>query len=151
MPRNEETDKAAKEGTMLLTPTDTICTLVSLKRITKAEACRAINSLWAIIAPLSYNNLHIKYNPKLDELHLDQASLGHILAARSYHRDFADYHLCFHYHNAIFHCSCGRRKSPLYFYFCLKSNARKSLYKGCLLEAILWLLRTVKGLTRLTN
>ena len=71
MPRNKEADKAAKEGTTLLTPMDAICTLASLKRITKAKAYQAINSLWAIIAPLSYNNLHIKYNPKLDELHLD--------------------------------------------------------------------------------
>ena len=71
MPRNKEADKAAKEGTILLTPTDTIYTLASLKRITKAKAHQAINSLWAIIAPLSYNNLYIKYNPKLDELHLD--------------------------------------------------------------------------------
>ena len=38
MPRNKETDKAAKEGTMLLTPIDTIYTLASLKRITKAKA-----------------------------------------------------------------------------------------------------------------
>ena len=151
MPRNKEADKAAKEGTMLLTPMDTICTLASLKRIAKAKAYQAINSLQAIIAPLSYNNLHIKYNPKLDKLYLDQASLGYILTARFYYRDFADYHLCFHYYNTIFYCSYGRRKSLLYFYFCLKSNIYKSLYKGYLSEAIPQLLRTIKGLTRLIN
>ena len=71
MPGNKEADKAAKEGIILLTPIDTIYTLVSLKRIAKAEACWAINSLWAVIVLLSYNDLHIKYNPKLDELYLD--------------------------------------------------------------------------------
>ena len=71
MPGNKETDKAAKEGTILLTPIDTIYTLASLKRITKAKAYWAVNSLWAIIAPLSYNDLYIKYDLKLDELHLD--------------------------------------------------------------------------------
>ena len=45
MPRNEETDKAAKEGATLLTPMDAICTLASLKRIAKAEAHWAVNSL----------------------------------------------------------------------------------------------------------
>ena len=39
MPRNKEIDKVAKEGTILLTPIDTIYTLISLKRITKAKAC----------------------------------------------------------------------------------------------------------------
>ena len=120
---------------MLLIPIDTICTLVSLKRIAKAKAYQAINSLWAVIAPLSYNDLHIKYNPKLDKLYLDQASLGHILVTRSYYRDFIDYYLCFYYYNTIFYYSCRRRKSLLYFYFCSKSNVYKSLYKGYLLEA----------------
>ena len=136
MPGNKEADKAAKEGAMLLTPTDVICTLASLKRITKAEAYWAINSLWAVIAPLGYNDLHIKYDPKLDKLYLDQASLGYILIARFYYRDFTDYYLCFYYYNTIFYCSCRQRKSLLYFYFCPKSNAYKSLYKRHLLEAI---------------
>ena len=136
---------------MLLTSIDAICTLASLKRITKAEARQAVNSLWAVIAPLSYNDLHIKYDLKLDELHLDQTSLGYILTARSYHRDFIDYHLYFYYYNTIFHYSYRQRKSPLYFYFYPKSNTYKSLYKGCPSEAILWLLRTVKGSTRLAN
>ena len=136
---------------MLLTPMDTICTLVSLKRITKAKAYQAINSLWTIIAPLSYNNLYIKYNLKLDKLYLDQASLGYILAARSYYRDFTDYYLCFYHYNTIFYCSCRQRKSLLYFYFCPKSNIHKFLYKGHLLETIPQLLRTIKRSTRLIN
>ena len=136
---------------MLLTPMNAICTLASLKRITKAKAYQAINSLWAIIAPLSYNNLYIKYNLKLDKLYLDQASLGYILIARSYYRDFIDYYLYFYYYNTIFYCSYRQRKSLLYFYFCLKSNTYKSLYKEYLLEAIPQLLRTIKGLTRLIN
>ena len=136
---------------MLLTPIDTIYTLVSLKRITKAKAYQAVNSLWTIIVPLSYNNLHIKYDLKLDKLHLDQTSLGYILMIRSYYRDFTDYYLCFYYYNTIFYYSCRQRKSLLHFYFCPKSNTHKSLYKGYLLEAIPWLLRTIKGSTRLVN
>ena len=136
---------------MLLTPMNAIYTLISLKRIIKAKAYQAINSLQAIIAPLSYNDLYIKYNLKLDELYLDQASLGYILIARSYYRDFADYYLCFYYYNTIFHYSYEQRKSLLYFYFCLKSNIYKSLYKVYLLEAIPQLLRTIIGSTRLIN
>ena len=71
MPRNKEADKAAKEGAILLTPIDAICTLASLKRIAKAKARQAINSLWAVIVSLSYNDLYIKYDLKLDELYLD--------------------------------------------------------------------------------
>ena len=136
---------------MLLIPIDTIYTLVSLKGITKAKAYQAINSLWTIIVLLSYNDLYIKYNLKLDKLYLDQASLEYILVARSYYRNFTDYYLCFYYYNTIFHCFCRQRKSLLYFYFCPKSNAYKSLYKGYLSEAIPQLLRTIKGLTRLIN
>ena len=151
MPRNKEADKVAKEGTILLTPIDTTYTLASLKRITKTKAYQVINNLWAIIVPMNYNNLLIKYNLKLDKLYLDQASLGCILVARSYYRDFIDYYYYFYYYDTIFYYSCRQRKSLLHFYFCPKSNTHKSLYKGYLLEAIPWLLRTIKGSTRLVN
>ena len=36
--RNEEADKAAKEGTALPIPADTVCTLASLKRIARTNA-----------------------------------------------------------------------------------------------------------------
>jgi ribonuclease HI len=151
IPGNEEADKAAKEGAALPSPTNAFCTLASLKRIAKAEARRTIIQLWKVTAPTSYNELYIRYNVSIDELRLNRAALGHILAARSQHGDFAAYHDRFNHEDASLYCSCGKRKSPLHFYFCLKGKGRKTLHKGSPSEAIPWLLGTAKGADRLAR
>ena len=59
IPGNEEADKAAKEGAMLPPPSNSICTLASLKRIAKADAKEAAIRLWNTIAPPNYKALQI--------------------------------------------------------------------------------------------
>lgn len=130
-------------------PADAICTLASLKRIAKTEANKAVLRLWRITAPASYQELQIQYRPSL--LTLKRQAMGRILAARSHHGDFADYHIRFNHTDATLTCSCGKRKSPLHFFFCRKGKATKTLSRRPPSEAIPWLLGSAAGTERLAE
>jgi ribonuclease HI len=144
IPGNEEADKAAKEGAILPPPKDAICTLAALQRMARTRATQSSIQLWTTTAPSSYIELQIGFTHKTDELSLNRGALGRILAARSQHGDFAAYHERFNHIDATLYCLCGRLKSPLHFYFCKNSSARKLASKPTS-EAIPWLLGTAKG------
>ncbi|TVY89104.1 hypothetical protein LAWI1_G004647 [Lachnellula willkommii] len=142
---NEEADLAAKEGATLPSPPNAICTLASLKRIPQTSAKQALIQYWAAKAPVNYTELMIGYSVSTDELLASRAALGHILAARLQHGDFAAYHNRFNHDGATIYCSCGRPKSPLHFYFCRKSTVRKLTPRMATSDAIPWLLGSPKG------
>lgn len=148
---NEEADKAAKEGATLPPPNDAVCTLASLKRIAKADAKNSILRLWNTVAPANYQQLEIGYSFSLSLLALQRPVIGHILASRTLHGDFADYHKRFQHDDAEIRCSCGKRKSPLHFFFCRKGKAIKKLSKRPPSEAIPWLLGTAAGTEKLAK
>jgi ribonuclease HI len=147
---NEEADKAAKEGTLLPDPADSICTLASLKRIARTKASKATRRLWPLVAPDSYIDLTVPYGLGSSVLSIRRPEAGRILAIRSGHGDFADYHTRFHHNDALLYCSCGKRKSPLHFYFCRKGKATKSL-PGPPSDNLQWLLCTSTGINKLAK
>lgn len=149
IPGNEEADKAAKEGATLAPPGDAICTLASLKRIAKTDARAAVLRLWNTVAPANYRHMEIGYSFDLFLLKLQRQAAGQILAARTHHGDFADYHERFQHANAEVKCSCGKRKSPLHFFFCRKGKASKTLSKQPPSIALPWLLGTAAGAEKL--
>ena len=151
IPGNEEADKAAKEGAMLPPLSNSICTLASLKRIAKANAKEAAIRLWNTIAPPNYKALQISYSSSLSLLRHERQAAGRIIASRTLHGDFADYHTRFNHTEANNKCSCGKNKSPLHFYFCRKGKAAKTLCKQPPSEAIPWLLGTAAGTKRLAE
>jgi len=151
IPGNEEADQAAKEGASLPAPDNAICTLASLKRIARAETKRSTLQLWKTTAPANYKELQIEYRPKTSLLTLERPISGRILAARSHHGDFAHYHTRFNHEDATLECSCGKRKSPLHFFFCCKGKAIKTLCNQPPSEAIPWLLGTLAGAKRLAD
>ena len=73
---------------------------------------------WSGKAPKRYKDLGIGLEKHPSELLLPRAALGRLLAARSGHGDFAEYHERFKHDDALLTCSCGRRKEPSHFYFC---------------------------------
>jgi hypothetical protein len=93
----------------------------------------------------------IGYSLDLSLLTLQRQVLGRILASRTLHGDFADYHERFCHLDTEIECSCGKRKSPLHFFFCRKGKANKTLSKHPPSEAIPWLLGTVAGAKRLAK
>jgi len=151
VPGNEEADKAAKEGASLPPPLDATCTLASLKRIAKEDLKKAVGQLWITIAPNNYKELCIGHSTNTTLLTLNRHALGRILAARSHHGDFADYHDRFNHADAGLYCSCRKRKSPLHFYFCRIGRGTKTLSKWPPARAIPWLLGTTEGAKRLAE
>ena len=140
-----------KEGATLPIPVNTVCTLASLKRIARMNTRLATTQLWSVTAPTNYNKLLVRYSINTDELRLNRAALGRILAAHSQHGDFAAYHECFNHDNATLNCSCRRPKSPLHFYFCKKSTVQKLTHRNPTFIAIPWLLGTAKGALELVG
>lgn len=49
------------------------------------------------------------------ELSIPRQQLGHLLAARSGHGDFAEYHRRLKREDALLMCSCGADKTPRHF------------------------------------
>jgi ribonuclease HI len=129
VPGNEAADSAAKAGALLHLPEELqIHTIASLRRWAKLSLPQATNKLWKTVAPQSYQDLGINSAPsKPKELSLSRATLGRILASRTGHGDFADYHERFSHEDAHLYCRCGARKAPLHFFFCriAKRRARR--------------------------
>ena len=85
-----------------------------------------------------------------EELWLKRPLLGRLLAARTGHGDFADYHERFNHEDAYLLCGCGSRKSPLHFFFCYKGKRRASHPLGPPARAVP-LLGTAKGAKELAS
>lgn len=126
---NEIADKAAKEGANKeLLSTQDIFSLAGLQRWAKQQSALALTKLWAITAPQSYQDLGIRTSPpNPKELQLSRFYLGKILAARSGHGDFANYHERFKHQDACLYCSCGSKKGPIHFFFCPRARRRAKL------------------------
>lgn len=151
IPGNEAADKAAKEGAAQQLEGELPHTLASLRHWARQSVSQAITRLWRTVAPQHYRDLGIQtspLNPK--ELLLPRAILGRILAARSGHGDFADYHERFNHVDAHLYCRCGARKAQLHFFFCYiaKRRFRRPLGKpGVVLAELLGTTSGIKTLT----
>ena len=116
---NEEADKEAKKGcqaSLELPPPP--ASLAAAKRAAQREHWQCFAQFWAEKASKRYKDLGIGIEKRPPELQLPRATLGRLLAARSGHGDFAEYHERFKHDDALLTCSCGRRKEPSHFYFC---------------------------------
>ena len=103
-------------------------------------------------APESYHNrgpLTTPQNP--GELKLPRHLLGRILASRTGHGDFADYHERFPHNDAHLICRCGKRKAPLHFFFCRIAKRRAPRPPGRPSETIPFLLSTEQGARALAD
>ena len=116
---NEEADKEAKLGCQAppgrpLPP----ASIAAAKRAAQRVHWQCFAQFWVEKAPVRYRDLGIGLEKRPPELHLPRPALGRLLAARSGHGDFAEYHERFKHEDALLTCSCGHRKEPSHFYFC---------------------------------
>ncbi|EED16622.1 conserved hypothetical protein [Talaromyces stipitatus ATCC 10500] len=140
IPENEAADLAAKQGAASTSSPPHKSSYASLKRYAKARALTAAQTLWQSVAPQTYQDLGITTSPKHPgELQLNRLDLGHIIAARTGHGDFADYHKRFNHNNAHLICRCRARKR------------RASRPPRPPSEVISFLLGTAKGAQRLAT
>ena len=125
IPGNDKADKLAKRGAAAPTPDPPPLppTPAFLKRLTAETAASEAHAWWAEAAPQSYQNLGIKFPARAPpELSLARPLLSRLVAARSGHGDFADYHERFNHEGARLLCTCLRRKSPIHFFFCPRAK-----------------------------
>ncbi|EXU94857.1 reverse transcriptase domain protein [Metarhizium robertsii] len=114
IPGNEQAGSLAKAGCALPEPPDAKPTLAYIRR-----------AWWQGHMPEKYKELKLSATtgcPK--ELSIPRPALHHLLAARSSHGDFADYHERFNHEGARISCSCGRRKTPDHLFYCRKVGPR---------------------------
>ncbi|KAM3547205.1 hypothetical protein ARSEF4850_010159 [Beauveria asiatica] len=117
---NELADQLAKEGAKM--PVGENPPTVSYsKRHMRSLLAIAFQRWWDAVDRESYHGLQLKAElKKLPELTLQRRQLGYLLAARTHHGDFADYHERFKHEDADLNCPCGRRKSPTHLFYCRK-------------------------------
>ena len=101
--------------------------------------------------PARYQGFRVQAKGRLpQELQLSRPILARLLAARSGHGDFREYHERFDHEDAVLHCACGADKAPDHFFFCQMGKARARLRapgRGSD-ERIRWLLGTAAGARR---
>ncbi|EFY95431.2 Ribonuclease H-like protein [Metarhizium robertsii ARSEF 23] len=106
-------------------PADAVPTLAFLRKTVRQRSKIAVQAWWDASAPDKYKHLNLKLPSNCPpELALPRIILHHLLAARTYHGDFADYHERLHHNNACVACSCGQRKAPANLLYCRKIQPR---------------------------
>ena len=116
---NELSDIEARKGAAMHCESEQRHSLAPLDRwqIAKMENSRV--NWWQAEAPNVYIQLEINSAPlPPKELLLRRKFLGHLIASRTGHGDFAAYHTRFNHQDANPSCKCGSPKTPLHFFFC---------------------------------
>ncbi|KAM4055553.1 reverse transcriptase (RNA-dependent DNA polymerase) [Hirsutella rhossiliensis] len=121
IPGNEQADALAKAGTSQPEPVDALPTLAYLRKVARRRPKDAFKAWWEVSAPQQYKVLDLDATTGCPpELTIPRPLLHHLLAARTHHGDFADYHERFNHDDARLTCSCGRRKEPKHLFYCRK-------------------------------
>lgn len=152
VPGNELADIEARKGSSQLPSSPLPLSFASLKRWQALQATNARSEWWATAAHENYRLLSINTAPvPPKELRLPRRELSRILAARSNHGDFKDYHERFNHTEAELYCSCGSPKSRFHFFFCRIARRRASRPQGPPSTLIPQLLGTGEGISLLTE
>ncbi|KAF5007695.1 hypothetical protein FDECE_5995 [Fusarium decemcellulare] len=106
-------------------------TLALIRRQAKAMSHHEFPNWWTNNMPEAYIPLGLEADARCPkELTLPRSTLHHLLAARTHHSDFADYHERFNHANSANNCSCGRRKNACHIFYCRKVAPHKRLRLG---------------------
>jgi len=130
VPGNERADELANEGAELPQMREECWMTLARAKRWKKESLNARFENWWRQHPKPQHLSRQLDTPKpwgksKQYKGLSRVSVGRVLAARSAHGDFADYHERFG-HDTELTCQCGRRKSPLHTWTCAKRSFRLS-------------------------
>ncbi|KAI1007378.1 hypothetical protein K3495_g852 [Podosphaera aphanis] len=145
---NEAAEESAKLGALLPFTNNLCYSTAGIKHFVKESISRSTGNIWNLLSPSLglYQQLYLSTSPnRPKELELPRSTLGRILATRTGHGDFAEYHDRFRHPEANMNCLCGHRKSPLHFFFCYIAKRRVPRPPGPPSEVFPFLLGTYKG------
>lgn len=119
IPGNELADAIAKDAAASPS-TRHLFTQAAAKRYLRAVKWTNAHKHWVDNMPTHYAvvapSLSALRPPP--ELSLPRFALGKLLASRSGHGDFQEYHLRFAHTDAVVNCNCGSPKTPTHFWYC---------------------------------
>ncbi|KAI0997565.1 hypothetical protein K3495_g10621 [Podosphaera aphanis] len=100
-------------------------TFASLNRFARERADDLVSSWWQKNRPRDYMELDLKMTRKRPpELALPRWAYHRLIAARTGHGDFAQYHERFKHENSDGNCECGRERRPRHFAECRSALQR---------------------------
>jgi ribonuclease HI len=149
---NEQADRLAGDGCSLPAARRS-ASIAAAKLLAEGRYYSALRAYWGGCMPTRYRRLQVQVVEGLPkELHLPRKALGRLLAARSGHGDFAEYHERFDHADALLYCSCGVEKAPEHFFSCRKGRTRARFRapggQRNPLRAVRWILGKVNGAKR---
>lgn len=137
---NEEADaeaRAALNGLPARDQPHSYITLAYLRRLMHQRRQKLIDEWWSSACPDRYRDLDLQMRRKKPpELSLPRHLLHKLIASRTGHGDFAEYHRRFHHNEANLECSCGHETSPTHFVRCRRhAQITRKLRKGLTVNA----------------
>lgn len=150
---NELADKQARIGAELShSGPPTPLTIASLRSTQIKHLEDRRQEWWKTFQPKRYTDLGITTTPRAPkELTLPRATLARLLASRTGHGDFAEYHRRFDHADAELTCTCGQDKSPDHFFYCVRGRRLSRDLTGNPRTSIANILGTNEGITRLAK
>lgn len=124
---NTQADQLARQGAELpYTAPYGIASLAYTAKKAKEWLKQEESTEWVRDAPATYKLLGIPPAPKggPKELTLPRSILARLVAARSGHGDFYEYHQRMGHSNFLERCSCGRRKKANHFFYCRRARRK---------------------------
>ena len=153
---NERADKSARSALLSLPPRQTqpsYITLAYLRRLMYQRRQKLVDSWWSKAWPARYSDLDLQMRRKKPPgLALYRPLLHKLIAARTGHGDFADYHRRFKHIDANLECVCGLENSPTHFVRCREyANQVRKLRNGESMGAFISQLLGPKCLSKFTE
>lgn len=124
---NEAADRLAKQGTKSEPPSQHRASILWVERHIKAQGTKEFDEWWKDRGEPRYRFVGSHAVTRKPLSVYKRGSLHRLLAARTGHGDFADYHKRFRHHDSNNHCSCGKEKSPRHIFYCRKLRKHRLL------------------------
>lgn len=153
---NETADASARAGLSQLPQPDTVPRVITtayLRRLMNQKRQELLDNWWNKACPFRYKDLELQMRlRKPPELNLPRRLLHALIASRTGHGNFAEYHRRFHHEDANLECACGKETNPTHFIRCqnhryLARKFTRHTPHGLLVKKLLG----PKSLTNFTN
>jgi len=132
IPGNERADKLAKEAADAHPETPPLRSIANVKREAKARTEALWRARWEQSQGqarryLEDFGLKPQTKPTVGLQSMGRETLGWLIATRTGHGDFAEYHRRFKHEDAVLECECGSPRAPMHPFRCPRGAAHRGL------------------------